>query len=147
MTFKNHAVQHRELQTEETQCSPISFTRSSGRRISRIKDDNKRSSVGLVTIDNQGKIGSLNPRFISMWNLTEFIIRSLCWQQVLRFIIEQLENPQSFLIDIRSIKEQKTLEIQGIAQLKDGKSFSYSIEPEWLEERVVGRVYRFSSLL
>lgn len=146
MTFENDAFQHRDFQTGETQCSPISSTRSSGNTTSEIRDDNEPSSVGLVSIDNRRKIGSINKEFFLMWNLTESVVTPWCWQQVLRFIIEQLENPQSLLIDIRNIKEQKTLETQGTVQLRDGRSFSYSSEPQWSKGRVVGRIYIFHLL-
>ena len=153
MTFINYAIQHRELlyrelHSELTQSEPILFPKLSHSKIERIEeDDNQRSSVGLMTVTNQGKISSLNGRFVSMWKLPKSIVTARCERQAWRFIAKQLLDPYNFLVNIRNIKEQRTLEIQEIVKLKNGKSYSHTMQPQWLEKTVVARTHKFSSLL
>ncbi len=146
MTFVNYAVQHREPVSEFTQFEPIFFTKSSYSRISRIRDDNKRLSVGQMVVNNEGKIVSLNQKFILIWKLPECVVTARCERQVFQFIAEQLENPQSFLINITNFREQMKPEIKELVKLKDGRTFSHKMKPQWLEKKVVGRIYRFQKL-
>lgn len=143
MTFVNYAVQHKELLSKLTQSELILFTESSYSKINRIKNDNKRLSVGQMVVNNQGTIVSLNQRFILMWNLTECMITARCERQILRFIAEQLSDPYNFLVNIKNIHSQRSLEIQEIIKLKDGRSFSHKMKSQRLEKTVVGRVYQF----
>ena len=147
MTFVNYAVQHRELQTELTQFEPILFPKSSHSKIERVEDDNKDSSVGLMTVTNQGKISILNGRFVSMWGLPEFIVTAQCERQAWRFIADQLSDPDDFLANIRNIKEQGTLEIQEIVKLEKGGSYLHTMESQWSGKTVVARTHQFSRLL
>ena len=147
MTLENYTVQYKELRTDSTQCSPILLPKSSYSGISKTKEDNKRLSIGQMVVNNEGKIASLNQKFVSMWKLTECVVTARCERQIWRFIAEQLSNPYDFLVNIRNIEEQRTLEIQDLVELKDGRCFSQNMKPQWSGKTVVGRIYRFSSLL
>ena len=137
MTLKNNTVQLSSIWLP-----PLSY-----RGINKIRKDNKHLSVGKMVVNNQSQVVVLNRKFISMWNLTECVVIAQCERQVSWFIANQLKNPKSFLSDIENIKEQRTLETQRIVKLKDGRSFLHIMKPQWLEETVVGRVYRFQAYL
>jgi hypothetical protein len=147
MTWENYSVQYRELFSDSTQYSTISLPNLSFSKISITRKDNKRLPVGQMVVDNQGKIGSLNPKFISIWKLPQHVVQTGEERQVFQFIAEQLSNPQSFLIDTRNVHEHRSLEIQDLVKLKDGRFFSHISIPQWLEKTVVGRIYQFRSLL
>jgi PAS domain-containing protein len=148
MTFENYAVQHRrELFFDFTQFEPILLPELSSSTTSRTSKNNKPVSVGQMVVNNEGKIVSLNPRFISIWKLPQHVVQARCEWQLFQFIAEQLENPQSFLIDIRNVHEQMNLEIQSSLKLKDGRTFLHLMKSQRLEQKIVGRIYRFSSLL
>ena len=147
MIFVNYAVQHKELLSEKTQFELILSHESSHSRIERIEDDNKDSSVGLMTVTNQGKIFSLNGRFVSIWKLPESIVKAQCERQAWRFIAEQLSDPDDFLANIRNIKKQGTLEIQQIVKLEKGGSYLHTMESQWSGKTVVARTHQFSRLL
>jgi PAS domain-containing protein len=96
-----------------------------------------------MVVNNEGKIFSLNQRFISIWKLPQHVVEARCEWQLFQFIAEELENPQSFLIDIRNVRSQRSLEIQELVELKDGRFFSHISIPQWFEKTVVGRIYQF----
>ena len=147
MTFENYTVQYKELRTDSTQCSPILLPSSSYSGISKTREDNKRLSIGQMVVNNEGKIASLNQKFVSMWKLTECVVTARCERQIWRFIAEQLSNPYDFLVNIRNIKEQRSLFIQDLVELQDGRCFSHIMKPQWSEKIVIGRIYQFSSSL
>ena len=128
MTFVNYAVQRKEPVFEFSQFEPI-------------------LSVGQMVVNNQGTIVSLNRRFISIWKLTECVVTARCERQVFQFIAEHLENPQSFLIDMRNVHEQMELEVKEQLELKNGRSFMHLTKPQWLEKTVIGRIHLFWPLL
>jgi hypothetical protein len=147
MTFENYSVQYRELFSDSTQYSTISLSKLSSSKISRTRKDNKRLPVGQMVVNNDRKIVSLNQKFISLWKLPQHVVQTGEERQVFQFIVEQLENPQSLLIDTRNVNEHRSLEIQDLVKLKDGRFFLHISFPQWLEKTVVGRVYRFRSLV
>lgn len=143
MTLENYSVQYRELVSDSTQYSTISLPNSSFSKISITRKDHKRLPVGQMVVNNDRKIVSLNQKFISIWKLPQHVVQTGEERQVFQFIVEQLENPQSFLIDTRNFHEQRSLEIQDQIKLKNGRACSYLITPQWLEKKVVGRIWRF----
>lgn len=147
MAFENYTDQYRELFYDFTQFSPFLLPELNFNTISRIKKDNKPSSVGQTIVNNQGKIVSLNQKFISIWKLPQYVVTARCERQVFQFIVEQLENSRSFSTNVRKIHERRLLEIQDQVKLKDGRTFMYLIKPQWFEKIIVGRIYQFQHLL
>jgi hypothetical protein len=147
MTFENYSVQYRKLVSDSTQYSTISLPKLNFSKISRTRKDNKRLPVGQMVVNNERNIVSLNQKFISIWKLPQHVIQTGEERQVFQFITEQLSNPQSFLVNRRNVNEQRSLEIRELVKLKDGRFFSHTSFPQWSEKTVVGRVYRFRSLL
>lgn len=146
MTFVRYAIQHRELSSDFTQFEPILSYLSSYSLTSRIRSDKKRSLAGQMVVNNQGKIVSLNQKFISIWKLPQSVVTARCERQVFQFVAKQLENPHDFLVNIGKIHEQMDLEIQDLVESEDGRYFSHLIKPQWSEKRVIGRIYQFWSL-
>ncbi|MDJ0597020.1 MAG: hypothetical protein QNJ72_44850 [Pleurocapsa sp. MO_226.B13] len=96
-----------------------------------------------MVVNNQGKIVSLNRKFISIWKLPQDLVKKRCQWQVFQFIAEQLNNPQSFLIDIKNVHGQIGLKIKDQVLLRDGRSLLYLTECQYLEEKIVGRIWKF----
>lgn len=143
MIFENYAVQHREILSDSTQFEPILLPKLSYNSISKTREDNKRLPSGQMVVNNEGKIVSLNQKLILIWKLPQHVVEARCERQVFQFISEQLKKPQSFLRDVRNVREQMELEIQNLVERKDGITFSHLIKPQWLDKKVVGRIYRF----
>ena len=135
------------LLSELSQTKSISSAMLSHREIYGKSDDNKRSLVGQMVVNNGGRIASLNPKFISIWNLTEWVVTARCERQVFQFITKQLENPQKFLNNLQKVREQKELEVESQIVLRNGNNFSYLMKPQWFETRVIGRIYQFRPVL
>ena len=146
MIFADYTVQDKELKFNSIQLSPSLLLEFNSSTIGRIREDDRRLLIGQMIVNNQGRVVSFNPQFISIWKLTPYVVTARCERQVFQFIAKQLENPQGFLIDIRNFHEQRS-EIKDVVKLRDGRSFLQKMEPQWFENTVVGKIYQFRSLL
>ena len=52
---------------------------------------------GILVIDANRQVNAYNQSFVSIWNISETIIRIKNDHQLLRFVLEQLEKPHEFL--------------------------------------------------
>ena len=114
--------------------------------ISRVKKEKSWTNAGIFVVDNKRKIVSLNRKLISMWSLPQQIVTSQNDWQVVKFISKRCENSANFLIDVRKIYEQIDLEVHDSIKLKDGRIFEYITTPQWLEGKIVGRIWRFCEI-
>ncbi len=114
--------------------------------ISRVKKEKSWTNAGVFVVDNKRKIVSLNRKLISMWSLPQQIVSSQNDWQVVKFISLKCENSANFLIDVRKIYEQINLEVHDSIKLKDGLIFEYITSPQWLEGKIVGRIWMFQEI-
>jgi len=140
MTFENYSVQYNNFSNSAlySQISPRIVREN---RNSIKKNDPNRNSNGQMVVSSLGKIVSLNQKFISLWNLPEHLIDERSEKQVMKFIAEQLSNPENFLVNLQNHQKYKVLEMKKIVQLKDGRILSHIMKPQWSNTMVVGRIY------
>lgn len=149
MTFADYTVQDKEFKFNSIRLLPPLLPEFNSSTIGRIRENDKRLLIGQMVVNNQGRVVSFNPQFISIWKLTPYVVTARCERQVFQFIAKQLENPQGFLINIRNFHEQveEVEEVKEQVKLRDGRSFLQKMKPQWFENTVVGKIYQFRSLL
>lgn len=106
-----------------------------------------QANVGILVVDHQRRIVSLNRNFIEIWRLPKCFIVSQDEDQALEFVSEQFEDPKSFLKDVRELYRQPNIEIQDTLKLKDGRVLARSSQPQWLDGNYVGRVWTCRELV
>ena len=98
---------------------------------------------GILVVNRQGRIVSANRKFKEMWRLPEEIYTSGDNDRALAFVQDQLTDPEDFLAKVRELYAQPAAESFNIFHFKDGRVFEcYSI-PQYLDTRIVGRVWSF----
>ncbi|MEI7429850.1 MAG: response regulator, partial [Betaproteobacteria bacterium] len=99
---------------------------------------------GILVVDWQGRIASMNRLFSTMWQLPEDLLLRQDDEAILDFISACVSNADVVLQRLREIVEGK--ETEDVLQLKDGRVFLCKSLPQYLEERIIGRVFGFSDI-
>ena len=113
---------------------------------SRVKKNPNPATAGVLFVDSNRRIVSLNRKLIEMWGLPQSLIEEQDDRQAVKFISFQFEEPRSFLREVRKIYEQMDLGIHDLVFLKDGRIFERQTNPQRLEGKIVGRLWRFREI-
>jgi PAS domain S-box-containing protein len=76
-----------------------------------------------------------------MWQIPESLILSKKCPRCKAFFENQLKDPQAFNRLIWEVSSQSDFESYDILELKDGRVFAHYSKPQWLEGKIIGRVW------
>ncbi|MBH8572564.1 PAS domain-containing sensor histidine kinase [Nostocaceae cyanobacterium CENA369] len=99
------------------------------------------TAVGIVAVNFEGDILSLNQRFTDMWQIPESLMLSKKCPQCKTFFENQLKDPEAFFRLIWEVSSQSDFESYDILELKDGRVFAHYSKPHWLDNQIIGRVW------
>ncbi|MFW9914013.1 MAG: PAS domain S-box protein [Candidatus Thorarchaeota archaeon] len=100
-------------------------------------------SDGLFVIDHMGENINFNRKFISMWGIPDSIIESQDYKKAIDFILEQLEDPESFLSKSKQAEGDLDAGTYDILKLKDGRIFERHSRPRMIGDHYAGRILSF----
>jgi PAS domain S-box-containing protein len=109
--------------------------------LSLLRSTLESTAIGIVAVNFEGDILSLNQKFIDMWQIPESLILSKKCPRCKAFFENQLKDPQAFNRLIWEVSSQSDFESYDILELKDGRVFAHYSKPQWLEGNIVGRVW------
>jgi PAS domain S-box-containing protein len=98
---------------------------------------------GILVVDRQGNIVSFNQKFVAIWGIPDSIITSKDDKQALAFVLDQLKDPQAFLIKVNELYSQPEAESYDTLEFKDGKILERYSQPQRKGEHIIGRVWSF----
>ena len=99
---------------------------------------------GILVIDWQGCVASMNRRLSKMWNLPEDLLLAQDDQAILDCIGAQVVEGEAFRARLREIVEEH--ETEDVLNLLDGRVFECKSLPQYLDERIIGRVFGFNDI-
>ena len=100
-----------------------------------------QANAGLLIVDNQRRIVSLNRKFINLWSLPKQLIECRNEEQALNFASQHFKEPESFLKSVGEVYDSPDLVIHDTISLKDGRVFERISQPQLVEEEIVGRIW------
>ncbi len=105
------------------------------------------SPDGILVVDEEGKLLSLNQRFVEMWGLPSDILESQSDERALQWVLDKLAAPQEFLARVQYLYSQRNEKSHEKIALIDGRIFErYSAPMIGTHEKYYGRVWYFRDI-
>ncbi|BAZ49844.1 PAS/PAC sensor signal transduction histidine kinase [Nostoc sp. NIES-4103] len=96
---------------------------------------------GIVAVNLEGEILSFNQKFVDIWQIPESLMLSKNFSQASAFLENQLKNTEAFRGVMREVSSQPDSQSYDILELKDGRVFAQYSLPQWLNGKIIGRVW------
>jgi two-component system NtrC family sensor kinase len=126
-------VQARDIQNERKIEDVLEQT------LSQLRATLESTGNGILVIDWQGKIASMNRLFSKMWEISEVLLLERNDAAILEFMAERVLDPEACRTRLQAIVGSEQTE--DLFRLKDGRVFECKSRPQYLGERIVGRVF------
>jgi PAS domain S-box-containing protein len=109
--------------------------------LSILRSTLESAANAIVAVNFEGDILSFNQKFVDMWNIPESLMLSKKCPRCKAFFENQLKDPETFSRMIWEVSSQSDFESYDILELKDGRVFAHYSKPQWLGEKIIGRVW------
>ncbi|MBD2530586.1 PAS domain-containing sensor histidine kinase [Nostoc flagelliforme FACHB-838] len=109
--------------------------------LSLLRSTLESTAIGIVAVNFEGDILSLNQKFVDMWQIPESLILSKKCPRCKAFFENQLKDPDAFNRLIWEVSSQSDFESYDILELQDGRVFAHYSKPQWLKGKIIGRVW------
>ncbi|MEH2068992.1 MAG: scytonemin biosynthesis sensor histidine kinase [Nostoc sp.] len=109
--------------------------------LSLLRSTLESTAIGIVVVNFEGDILSLNQKFLDMWQIPESLMLSKKCPQCKAFFEKQLKDPQAFNRLVWEVSSQSDFESYDILELNDGRVFAHYSKPHWVGSKIIGRVW------
>jgi len=113
---------------------------------SLLKATLESTADGILVVDQFGKIVQFNHKFMEMWGIPLGILNSGEDSDALKFVKDQLIDPNSFLKNVRQLYSEPEATTSDILKFKDGRFFERYSQPQKIYGTSVGRVWSFRDI-
>jgi diguanylate cyclase (GGDEF)-like protein/PAS domain S-box-containing protein len=98
---------------------------------------------GLIVVDAEGAITSVNGQLADMWMLPESFWMNQLDEKTLTALLDQLVHPDAFMAKVEELALHPGMETTDILEFKDGRVFERFSRAQIVDGEVVGRVWSF----
>ncbi|MBI2276073.1 MAG: PAS domain S-box protein [Dechloromonas sp.] len=112
--------------------------------LSQLRATLESTGNGILVIDWQGKIASMNRLFSTMWSIPEDLLLARDDAAILGLMMAQVEEPEACRTRLQAIVD--SVETEELFRLKDGRVFECKSRPQYLGEHIVGRVFGYNDI-
>jgi len=131
-------VQARDVQTERKIEDALEQT------LSQLRATLESTGNGILVIDWQGRIASMNRLFSKMWGICDALLLEHNDAAIIEFMAGRVSEPDACRARLRAIVDRD--ESEELCWLKDGRVFECKSRPQYLGERIVGRVFGYNDI-
>lgn len=108
---------------------------------SQLQSSLEATAEGILSVDLQGNVINVNQRFSRMLGLTDELIVSRNQKTVMGHMLSLLIDSTVFSSVLKKIELDVEIETENSLGLQDGRHWVCISKPEYLRDRVVGRVF------
>ncbi len=131
-------VQARDIQHERRIADDLEQT------MSQLRATLESTGNGILVMDWLGRIANMNRLFSRMWSIPEELLASQNDAAVVDFVAAHVVDTEAFRKRLQEIVDKH--ETEDILRLKDGRVFECKSRPQYLGERIIGRVFGFNDI-
>lgn len=131
-------VQARDIQHERRIADDLE------QAMSQLRATLESTGNGILVIDWQGRIANMNRLFSRMWGMPEELLANQNDAAVVDFVVAHVFDTEACRKRLQEIVD--THETEDILRLKDGRVFECKSRPQYLGERIIGRVFGFNDI-
>jgi len=113
------------------------------RSLSLLRAALESTTDGLLMVDLQGRVVTVNHKFQEMWHLPAELVDAGDDDRLLSFVLDQLTDPEGFLAKVRELYRQPDAESYDVLAFRDGRVFERYSQPQRVGGQSVGRVWSF----
>lgn len=99
------------------------------------------TAEGIMVVDLDGNIININRRFAQMWLLPDELRVNRHAREMIRHVLSLLSNQAVFATTLEKIEDNAEVETEDILMLIDGRFIACISKPEFLRDRLTGRVF------
>ena len=131
-------VQARDIQDERKVEDVLEQT------LSQLRATLESTGNGILVVDWQGRIASMNRLFSKMWEIPDNLLLDRNDAAILEFMARQVVETDACRARLQAIVDSG--ETEDLFRLRDGRVFECKSRPQYLGEGIVGRVFGYSDI-
>jgi diguanylate cyclase (GGDEF)-like protein/PAS domain S-box-containing protein len=98
---------------------------------------------GILVVDSNRHITSMNRQFLRMWHLDENYINLGDDNVLVAAVVDQVKDPDQFLARVEDLYGAPHSQSEDTVEFTDGRVFQRLSKPQYIDGEVVGRVWSF----
>ncbi len=107
--------------------------------LSRLRATLESTGNGILVVDWQGGICSMNRRFSQIWGLSEALLQGQNDDAIVAFLVASVREPDTLRSRIQVVADPTTTE--DTLHHLDGRVLEFTSRPQYLGEAITGRVF------
>jgi diguanylate cyclase (GGDEF)-like protein/PAS domain S-box-containing protein len=111
--------------------------------ISLLRATLEATADGIVSLDRHGQVTAHNQRFQEMWGVGASFFQDLTLPERIRVLSERTATPEVFRTRVNNILASPLAEFVDEVCMADGRVLVSHARPQWLGDRIVGRVWSY----
>ena len=112
--------------------------------LSQLRATLESTGNGILVIDWHGKIASMNRLFSKMWQIPDELLLEQNDAAIFEFMATRVLESDTCRARLREIVDEQ--ETEDLFQLIDGRFFECISRPQYLGERIIGRVFGYNDI-
>ena len=120
----------------------------SGRRlaVSLLDATLESTSDGIVVVSSEGQITGINDQYLKLWGMPPELIAAEDPNALVRFIADQLVDPDYFLQKVAALYADSLMQSHDILEFSDGRTVELYSRPQKVADTIVGRIWNFRDI-